>query len=59
MKMLADGRPVKPFNMETLAPASPRADLAEKIKELSYLRFGRDRAEVTEEIMRKYRKDEA
>jgi hypothetical protein len=59
MKMLADGRPVKPFNMETLAPASPRVDLAEKIKELSYLRFGRDRAEVTEEIMRKYRKDEA
>jgi len=59
MKMLADGRPVKPFNMETLAPAVPRVDLADNIKELSYLRYGRDRAEVTEEIMRKYRKSEA
>jgi len=57
MKMLTNGRPIKPFNMETLAPAMPHKELAEKIKELSYLRFGRNRAEVNEEIMKKYRKE--
>jgi hypothetical protein len=41
-----------------MAPPEGGYGIAEKIKELSYLRYGRDRAEVEEEIMRKYQKGE-
>lgn len=62
VSMLVKGVPVKPFNMishyslaNTFAPnASP--EFAEKIKELSYLKYGRPREEIEEEIMDKYRK---
>ncbi|MEA2715353.1 MAG: hypothetical protein QOG91_381 [Candidatus Parcubacteria bacterium] len=54
LKILAHGRPVKPFNIETLPP--PRGDktIAASIKELSYLKHGKDRATVEEEIKQKY-----
>jgi hypothetical protein len=59
VKMLSKGSPVKPFSVKISLP--PRADkiLLDKIKELSHLKFGRDRAEVEEEIMKKYRKEPA
>ena len=56
MKMLVDGTPVKPFNIATNAPPKGNHDIVEKIKELSYLKYGRERAEVEEEIMVRYRK---
>lgn len=56
LKLLVNGRPVKPFNIETLAPPPGNKDNIEKLKELSYLKFGRDRAEVEGEIMKKYQK---
>ncbi len=55
IKMLAGGMPVKPFNSHTPFPSRGNTDVVDKIKELSYLKYGRDRAEVEEEIMVRYR----
>lgn len=55
IKMLVNGMPVKPFNSHTPFPSRGNAQVVDKIKELSYLKFGRDRAEVEEEIMSRYR----
>ncbi len=58
IKMLSQGRPVKPFNIEAFPP--PKGDLAQvaNLKTLSYLKFGKDRAGVEGEIMAKYKKPE-
>ncbi|MFH1454736.1 MAG: DUF87 domain-containing protein [bacterium] len=58
VKMLANGRPVKPFSMETNLPPRGNKILLDKIKELSYLKYGKDREEVENEIMEKYKKPE-
>ncbi len=58
VKLLANGRPAKPFSMETNLPPRGNKLLLEKIKEISYLAYGRDRAEVEEEILAKYKKPE-
>ena len=57
MKMLVNGQPTKPFNMESHFSMTPLGDMevVEKIKQLSYLKYGRPRDEVEEEIMKKYR----
>lgn len=54
MRLLAGGRPVKPFNIRTMAPEKGDATQAEKLKELSALQFGKPRAEVEAEVMKKY-----
>jgi hypothetical protein len=56
MSMLVKGQPTKPFNIVTLAPEEGRPELVEPLKELSYLKYGRDREEIENEIMDKYRK---
>jgi len=56
MKMLAYGKPIKPFSMQTLAPMQGNRERGAQIKELSYLKYGRERAKVEEEIMAKYKK---
>ncbi len=58
VKMLAKGLPQKPFNIRIPAPEKGRAEIVEKLKELSYLSFGRARADVEAEIMAKYKKEE-
>lgn len=55
-KMLANGQPVKPFSVEALPPQEGNPGQVEKLKELSYLKYGRDRKEVESEIMEKYKK---
>ena len=62
VSMLVKGMPVKPFSMtshyslaNSFAPNSS-LEVVEKIKELSYLKYGRPREEVEEEIIEKYRK---
>ena len=56
--MLVGGIPVKPFSMRShyslLEKGNP--DIVEKIKELSYLKYGRPKDEVEEEVLAKYRK---
>lgn len=54
IKMLVNGMPVKPFNSHTPFPPKGSPEMAMKLKELSYLKFGRDREEVEEEIMSRY-----
>jgi len=54
LKMLANGSPVKPFNIATLPPPAGDKSVVESIKELSYLKYGKDRASVEAEIMAKY-----
>ncbi|MCX6718971.1 MAG: hypothetical protein NTZ38_01175, partial [Candidatus Taylorbacteria bacterium] len=56
LKMLAHGAPVKPFNIKTMPPATGNKAVIEALKELSYLKYGKDRARVEEDVMRKYGK---
>jgi hypothetical protein len=56
LSMLINGQPTKPFNIETIKPVDGNFEVADKIKQLSYLKYGRPRAEIEEEIMDKYRK---
>jgi hypothetical protein len=56
LKMLANGKPVKPFNIETMSSPKGNRDIIKSIKELSYLKYGKERSLVEEEIMGKYRK---
>ena len=54
LKMLSNGKPVRPFNIETIAPSVGDKENITKLKDLSYLKFGRDKASIEEEVMRKY-----
>jgi len=58
VKMLVNGQPVKPFNMESHWSMTEKGnpEMVERLKELSYLKYGRPREEIEEEIMAKYRK---
>jgi hypothetical protein len=58
VKMLANGRPVKPFSMETNLPPRGSKILLDKIKQLSYLKYGKERAIIEAEIIQKYKKQE-
>jgi len=57
VKMLVSGMPVKPFSMTSHWSLTPKGnkEIVEKIKELSYLKYGRLREEIEEEIINKYR----
>jgi hypothetical protein len=56
MSMLGNGSPMKPFNLATLPPEDGNMEIVSKIKELSFLKYGRPRDEVEAEIMEKYKK---
>lgn len=56
IRLLANGRPMKPFNMETLSPPMPNIEIVPKIKQLSHLKYGRDRMTVEAEILERYKK---
>jgi hypothetical protein len=57
LKMLSGGKPTRPFNIEFTWPAPGNKKIVDKIKELSYLKFGQDREEVEATIMEKYKKE--
>ena len=54
VSMLVSGQPTKPFNIKTLAPEKGELGMVDKIKELSYLKYGRPREEIEAEIMERY-----
>src|SRR3990167_9345375 len=54
LKMLINGKPVSPFNIKVPPPPKGRPEIVEHLKNLSYLKFGRDRKLVDDAIMRKY-----
>ncbi len=56
VRMLANGRPSKPFSMHHISPEKGNVDVVPKLKELSALMYGRPRAEVEAEVMEKYKK---
>ncbi|MEI7810198.1 MAG: TraM recognition domain-containing protein [bacterium] len=56
VNMLVNGQPTKPFNMHTLAPEKGNLELVDSLKQLSYLKYGREREEVEGEIMERYEK---
>ncbi len=55
MSMLVKGQPTKPFNLKTLAPEAGNPEIVDSLKELSYIKYGRDREEVESEIMGRYK----
>ncbi len=57
MKMLAEGKPVRPFNIEFTWPPKGNTKVADSLKELSYLKYGQDRELVEAGIMEKYKKE--
>lgn len=54
VNMLVKGQPTKPFNLKTLAPEPGNMGIVDALKELSYIKYGRDREEVEAEIMSRY-----
>ncbi len=54
-KILINGQTAKPFNIKIIPPERGGGDLADKIKEISRLKYGRDRQEVEEEIFKRLR----
>ncbi|MES2436527.1 MAG: DUF87 domain-containing protein [Patescibacteria group bacterium] len=56
LKILVRGKPVKPFDIKAQASPQGKKDHLEKLKELSGLKYGRDRADVEADIMLKYKK---
>jgi hypothetical protein len=59
VSMLVGGVPTKPFSMTSHWSLTPKGnvEIVDKIKELSYLKYGRLREEIEEEIMGKYSQD--
>jgi hypothetical protein len=53
-KILINGKPVSPFNIEMFPPPAGRTEIVEQMKNLSYLKFGRDRKFVDDAIMKRY-----
>ncbi len=58
LQMISNGKPLTPFNIETLpldffAKRNP-SGVSDKIKQLSYHKYGRPRQEVEDDIMRRY-----
>lgn len=54
VSMLVKGQPTKPFNIHTIAPERGNPEIVEAIKELSYMKYGREREEVEKEIMDRF-----
>jgi len=55
LKMLVNGKPTKAFSIETLPPPIGDMTTIEDMKKLSYLTYGRNRADVEKSISQKYR----
>ncbi len=56
LRLLVNGRPARPFDVETLAPLPANNDLINKLRELSGLKYGRARSDVEQEINAQYQK---
>ena len=54
VKMLSNGTPVRPFDIETITSEKGDHTRVDPLKELSYVTYGRPLDEVTAEIMKKF-----
>ncbi len=50
LKMLVNGKPSQPFNIETLPFPAGTQEFADQMRQMSYLRYGRPRADIESEI---------
>ncbi len=57
IKMLSHGKPTKPFNVRIMPQAKGNMNIVESLKELSYLKYGKDKDSVIEEIDAKFASD--
>lgn len=55
VKILINGETSKPFNMNTLPVEAGNRELADKLKEYSRIKFGKERGEIESEIFRRLR----
>ncbi|MEK7669547.1 MAG: TraM recognition domain-containing protein [Patescibacteria group bacterium] len=55
LRLLVNGKPAKPFNILVPPPPKGDAEKLEKLKEMSYLKYGKPREEVEKLIMDKYK----
>ncbi len=58
VRMLSNGKPVRPFNIEFTWPPKGNEAIVPGLKELSFLTYGKDRALVEAAISLKYRKSD-
>lgn len=56
VSMLVNGQPAKPFNIKTEDYMGGDSGIIEPLKELSYIKYGRPRNEVEEEILGRFYK---
>ncbi len=54
VSMLVNGQPTKPFNLRTMDAEKGNMEIVDSLKELSYMKYGRDREEVEAEIMARF-----
>lgn len=56
LQMIGNGKPLPPFNITTLplGQGNP-SGIAEKIKQLSFMKYGRPRTQVEQEILARYK----
>ena len=57
VKMLSQGKPVRPFNIDFTWLPKGTPEIADSLKDLSYLKFGQDRNYVESMIMEKFKKE--
>ncbi len=55
LKILANGQPQTPFNIQTIAPEKGDPNIVENIKELSRLKYGKKKEIIDTEILEKYK----
>ncbi len=55
LRLLVNGKPAKPFNILIPPPLQGNKEQVEKLKEMSYLKYGRPREEVEKLVMEKYK----
>lgn len=58
IKMLSRGVPIKPFSLKALPPPQGNIEQVESLKQLSYIKYGRNREQIEQEIMSRYKKAE-
>jgi hypothetical protein len=51
IKLLVDNQPVRAFNFQPMPPTRGNPELAEKIKQLSRLKYGRDQSAIERELL--------
>jgi len=54
-RILINGQTSKPFNIRTVAPEAGNSEVGERLKEMSRQKYGRDRQEVEDEILKRLR----